>query len=95
MIYNSIYQSKIHNQAKINKIKSEKTEMRVEHLVQINEDNNIEQTIARYLTNSESEAQTIVSIHINYEVEVEKNYNDTYQYCVSVFFPEDSVLDEI
>ena len=69
--------------------------MTIEHIIQIEEDNNISQTIARYLTNDKNVATTIINIHSSYEIECEENYNDDYKYCVSVWFPEDNVLDEI
>jgi len=69
--------------------------MTIEHIIQIEEDNNISQTIARYLTNDKYLATTIINIHSGYEIECEENYNDDYKYCVSVCFSKDNILDKI
>ena len=68
---------------------------KLETIVSIDENNNCIQIVQRLLTNNRYEAKRYTTTFDDkvYEFEFESNYNDDYNYCVSLFIHHNIITD--
>jgi len=67
----------------------------ISEVIVFNNDTKCELIALRYLTNSKADVENVIKIHNNQTYDIETNYNKKYDYCVSIFYKDNIINDQV